>query len=514
MSTTSEKTIVRGASEQTKADRSVSSKLEMINGERNLRPLFEPQGIAVIGASPKPGFAKSILNSIVSSGFDGNIAAVNPNYDTIDDVACYRCISDVPFRVDLAVLCVRAEKILAVLEECRRKSVGAAQIISSGFAELDSEEGRARQQQIERWTEDSATPIVVGPNTLGVINLHRPMIAIGDSRLPNIVPGGVSCVFQSGQMFTIVHPLIGRGVGVGKIAMTGNEVTLTTAEVINFFAHDPQTEVIVSYSEGIKDPESFAAACTHARKQGKPIIMLRVGAHLEVRKGIGRHTATKAANSYERDIQFLEELGVITVDSAEDLVETVVAFKASQRPRGNRVAFASFSGGMGNIMADLILSTRSLKLISFSDQLCKRLAGVLPKFANSFNPLDLSAQSAFNTEVLSGCMQVLGDSGEFDILLWGKDLPMSIDDESPIGVALKRLQAEHPEIVLIPVSQMSGVHWGKQVDGIPPMFCGRPLLQGTGVSVRALGKVIEWHASALRPAAVDHLLAAGDEQRE
>lgn len=468
-------------------------KLEMINTKPNLQSLFEPQGIAIVGASPKPSFAKSILNNLLSSGFDGRIAAVNPSYGKVDDVNCYKCISDVPFKVDLAVLCVRAENIQPILEECKRKSVGAAQIISSGFAELDSDEGRARQQQIESWAKDSATTIV-GPNSLGVINLHRSMVAIGDSRIPKIVPGGVSCVFQSGQMFTIMHPLIGRGIGVGKIATTGNEANVTTADVINFFAGDPQTEVIVSYSEGIKDPKNFALACTHARKQGKPIIMLRVGAHLEVRKGISRHTATLAANSYERDIQFLEGLGVVTVDSAEDLIETVVAFTTSLRPQGNRVAFASFSGGMGNIMADLILSTRGLKLASFSDQLRKRLASVLPRFANSFNPLDLSAQSAFNTDVLSSCMQVLGESGEFDILLWGRDLAVSIDDESPIGIALKALEAEHPEIVIIPVSQMNGVYWGKEVNGVPPTFAGRPFLQGTGLSVRALGKVIDWHA--------------------
>ncbi|MDA9440793.1 acyl-CoA synthetase (NDP forming) [Bradyrhizobium sp. CCBAU 51745] len=492
MSQSSEKTTVRGFN--TAFDSNLA-KLEMIRGERNLRSLFEPQGIAVVGASPKPSFAKCILNNIVSCGFNGSIAAVNPNYGTVDGVNCYKCISDVPFQVDLAVLCVPAGNILAVLQECKLRSVGAVQIISSGFAELDTEEGRARQQQIERLAKHSPTTVVVGPNTFGVINLHRPMIAIGDSRIPKIVPGGVSCVFQSGQMFTIMHPLIGRGIGIGKIAMTGNEVTVTTADVISFFAADPQTEVIVSYSEGLKDPDNFAAACTRARERDKPIIMLRVGAHLEVRKGISRHTATQAANSYETDMQFLKGLGVIAVDSAEDLIETVVAFKASRKPRGNRVAFASFSGGMGNMMADLILSTRSLNLVSFSDQLCKRLAAALPTFANSFNPLDLSAQSAFNTEVLSRCMQILGDSGEFDILLWGKDLPMSIDDESPIGMALKAFEAEHPQIVLIPVSQMSGVYWGKEVDGVPPMFAGRPLLQGTGVSVRALDKVIEWHAS-------------------
>ncbi|WP_247445057.1 CoA-binding protein [Bradyrhizobium sp. 197] len=490
-----EKTTVQTA---TRTYRPVPDKLEPTSHERSFQSLFEPQGVAVVGASPKPGLAKNILTNIVSSGFDGNVAAVNPNYGKVDDVNCYRCILDVPFRVDLAILCVPAESILRVLEECNRRSVGAAQIISSGFAELGSEEGRARQQQVQQWAKGSPTIALVGPNTYGVVNLHRPLIAVGESRIPSIVPGGVSCVFQSGQMVAIMHPLIARGIGISKIATTGNEVSVTTAEIINFFADDPQTTVIVSYSEGIKDPESLAAACTRARRQGKPIIMLRVGAHSEIQKTINRHTATQAATSYESDIRLLEELGVITVDSAEDLVETVVAFNASLRPRGNRVAFVSFSGGMGNIMADLILATRGLRLASFSDQLRKHLADVLPRFANSFNPLDLSAQSAFDTKVLRSCMQVLGASGEFDILLWGKDLPLSIDDESPVGLALNELVTQHPEIVLVPVSQMSGVSQGREIDGRPPVFAGRPLLQGTGISVRALGKVIEWHTSKQR----------------
>ncbi|TYL71937.1 CoA-binding protein [Bradyrhizobium cytisi] len=473
-----------------------SDKLEMTNAKRNLRSLFEPDGVAVIGASPKPSLAKNILNGIVSSGFAGKIAAVNPNYAKVDDVDCYSSISNVPFHIDLAVLCVRAENILAVLEECKQNSVGVAQIISSGFAELDSEEGRTRQQQVQRWANDSTAPVVIGPNTLGVINLHRPIIAVGDSKTSEIVPGAVSGVFQSGQMITMMHPLMGRGIGISKIATTGNEVSVTTAELIDFFADDLQTKVIVSYCEGIKDPENFAIACTRARQRGKPVIMLRVGAHPEVRKGINRHTATEATNTYERDIRLLDDLGVITVDSAEDLVETVVAFNACRKPRGNRVAFASFSGGMGNIMADLILSTRSLKLASFSNQLRKRLADVLPRFANCFNPLDLSAQSAFDTEILIRCMQLLGESGEFDILVWGKDLPMSIEDESPVGLALSQLMAQYPEVVIMPVSQMTGPYRGIEIGGGPPMFGGRAILQGTAVSVRALGKVIAWHALA------------------
>ncbi|MDA9391315.1 acyl-CoA synthetase (NDP forming) [Bradyrhizobium sp. CCBAU 45394] len=471
---------------------------KMGNGRRTLRSLFEPQGVAVIGASPKPSLAKSILNNIVSFGFDGNIAAVNPNYTSIDKVDCYKSIADVPFQVDLAVVCVRAENLLSVLEECKQKSVGAVQIIASGFAELDSEEGRARQQQVQRWAEVSAATVVIGPNTYGVINLHRPIIAVGDNKIAKVVAGGVSGVFQSGQMVTMMHPLMSRGIGISKIVTTGNEVSVTTAELINFFADDPQTEVIVSYCEGINDPEWFAIACTRAREQGKPIIMLRVGAHPEVQKGINRHTATRAANSYKDDIRFLKELGVIAVHSVEDLIETVVAFNACRRPRGKRIAFVSFSGGMGNIMADSILSTPGLKLASFSHRLRKQLTDVLPRFANNFNPLDLSAQSAFDAEVLTSCIEVLGQSDEFDILLWGKDLPMSIEDDSPVGLALRKLMAQHPGVVVIPVSQMNGICRGGEIDGSPPTFAGRALLQGTAVSVRALGKVIGWHASTSR----------------
>ncbi|MGY4327390.1 acyl-CoA synthetase (NDP forming) [Bradyrhizobium sp. LB7.2] len=463
--------------------------------KRILRSLFEPQGLAVVGASPKPSLAKSILNNVVSFGFDGNIAAVNPNYESIDGVDCYKSIADVPFQVDLAVVCVRAENLVSVLEGCKRKSVGAAQIISSGFAELDSEEGRLRQQQLKRWAEEAACTVVIGPNTYGVINLHRPMVAVGDIKIAKVIAGGVSGVFQSGQMVTMMHPLMSRGIGISKIVTTGNEVSVTTGELINFFADDPQTDLIVSYCEGINDPECFAIACTRARKQGKPIIMLRVGAYPEVQTGISRHTATQGTNNHKQDLRFLGDLGVITVDSVEDLVETVVAFNACRRPRGKRIAFVSLSGGMGNIMADSILSTPGLKLASFSHRLRRQLTDVLPRFANNFNPLDLSAQSAFDAEVLANCIEVLGQSDEFDILLWGKDLPMSIEDDSAVGLALRKLMAQHPELVVIPVSQMNGIFQGGEIDGRPPMFAGRALLQGTAVSIRALGKVIEWHAA-------------------
>lgn len=477
-----------------------SSKMRVANDRLDLRSLFEPNSVALIGASPNPSLAKGILANIVSFGFGGNVAAVNPNYTTVDDVDCYRSVSDVPFQVDLAVLCVRAENVLSVLEECKRNSVRAVQIISSGFAELDTDEGRIRQQELQHWAEDAATTIVIGPNTYGVINLHRSLVAIGDSKIARVVPGGVSGVFQSGQMVTVMHPLMGRGVGISKIATTGNEVSVTTAELINFFADDPQTEMIISYCEGIEDPERFTVACTRAREKGKPIVMLHVGAHLEVRKAINRHTATRSANSYERELSLLRDLHVIAVESAEDLVETVVAFQACHKPRGNRVAFASFSGGMGNIVADVIMSTPSLKLASFSNQLRERLGDVLPRFANCVNPLDLSAQTAFNAEALSRCTQVLGESGEIDLLLWGKDLPMSIEEDSPVGLALKELMAKHPEIAVIPVSQMNGLCRDHQTDGSPPTFSGRALLQGTAVSIRAIGRVIEWHASISRPA--------------
>ncbi|MCS3765649.1 MULTISPECIES: CoA-binding protein [Bradyrhizobium] len=502
MSMSSEKTRLQAVSSDARpSDHFDSGKSDITGNERSLRLLFEPKGIAVVGASPKPSLAKSILNNIVSFGYTGNIAAINPNYAVVDDVNCYSCISDVPFQIDLALLCIRAENILSVLEECEQRSVSVAQIISSGFAELGSEEGRARQRQIQRWAKESKTTTLVGPNSMGVINLHWPMIAAWANRVPEIVAGGVSGVFQSGQMVATMHPLIGRGIGISKIATTGNEAGTTTAEVINFFAVDPQTEIIICYSEGINDPERFAIACARAGEHGKPIVMLRVGAHPEVRHTIGRHTATQAAINYENDKRLLEELGVITVNSVEDLIETVVAFKACRNPRGNRVAFASFSGGMGNIMADLILSTPGLKLAPFSDQLRKRLADVLPNFANSSNPLDLSAQSAFDSDVLSGCMQVLGKSDELDILLWGNDLPIGIDDGSPIDLALKELVSEHPEIVVTSISQMSGVCWATGADARPPMFAGQPILQGTGVSVRAIGKVVEWHALRRRPSA-------------
>jgi acyl-CoA synthetase (NDP forming) len=464
----------------------------MAPSSKHLQQLFEPTSIVIVGVSPKPSFANSILQNIISSGFDGKLAAINPNYRHVGEIECFARITDVPFKVDLAIICVRAEFIEAVLTDCAVHGVGAVQVVSSGFAELGTEEGAERQRELTRWARETGTTLV-GPNTIGVINLHRPLVAV-ESKMPPLIAGGVSGVFQSGQLVGTMMPLIGRGIGVSKIASTGNEAGISTADVIQYFAEDPKTDIIISYSEGIKDRDALTIACTSAHERGKPIIMIRVGASPEARAGIRRHTASSGAHDvYRSDVEFLRELGVILVNSVEDLIETVVAFKATGCPKGSRIAFTSFSGGMGNIIADLILSEDSLVLPEFSKELTGKLKEILPRFANCFNPLDLSGQSAFDTAVLRGSLRALAESREFDILLWGKDLPVSIDPSSPLGAALGEVIEDHPELIVVPVSLVNKAVGSTQNDGTPPQLQGRPFLQGTAVAIRAIARVLDWH---------------------
>src|SRR5579871_4538466 len=134
---------------------------------RRLDPLLRPRSVVVVGASTNPSFVSAILRNIAKAGFAGQLAAVNPRYETIGEVPCYPSVRDVPFHIDLAVIGVGFRQFGGVLADCEASQVGALVVISSGFAESGGE-GVTRQAELAAWAERTGTP-VGGPNCLGIM---------------------------------------------------------------------------------------------------------------------------------------------------------------------------------------------------------------------------------------------------------------------------------------------------------------------------------------------------------
>src|SRR5207248_1883595 len=242
---------------------------------RRMDYLLRPRSVAVVGASTNPSFVTSILKNLLRYGYAGAVAAVNPRYERVLDAPCYPTILDVPGPLDLVVAGVPVRAIPALLEQCEQKEVGAVEIITSGFAEVGGE-GARRQAELDAWARRTGIP-VGGPNCLGLLHVPSGMIAL-PSVFERLVPGAVAVVLQSGLVApSVLAPLFARGIGLTFGVTSGNEADLEAADYIRYFAEDDETRVIGCFSEQIKTPARFVAACAAAAERQKPIVMLKIG---------------------------------------------------------------------------------------------------------------------------------------------------------------------------------------------------------------------------------------------
>ncbi|QQO35555.1 acetate--CoA ligase family protein [Bradyrhizobium diazoefficiens] len=453
--------------------------------------LFRPESVAIVGASPKGGIATEILKNIKKWGFSGRLVAVNPRYEQIEGVSCFPSLTAIPFPIGLAVVAVPSNAIPAVLHDCEVTGVRAIQIISSGFAE-ERGEGVAKQFQLAQWAERTGIP-VVGPNCYGLLNGENRLIAT-PADFYSLSAGGVSAVVQSGTlMFSLVMPLLARGIGVGRVVTSGNEACLDVADFINYFADDKDTRVIACYCEQIKRPLEFIKACERAADKNKPIVMIKIGRSEAARKGALAHTGSVAGSDVAIDA-VLKKLGVVRVDTVDDLIEAAAALSTTKRPRGRRIALASFSGTAVNILSD-VAEPFGVEFPPPPAEARARLEAVLPEFGNVSNPLDLTSQADYDTHIIDESLKTLATCGTYDVVVWGRGAPSRLDMRSPVCQALKRAAEAAPDVVFS-VMALAGGHFfaapgpGSAMVEPAAEFDGMPFLQGVGPGLKALSALI------------------------
>ncbi len=313
-------------------------------GDR-LDALFRPRSVAVVGASTNASFVTSILGSLFTYGYPGTIVAVNPRYNRVQDAPCYPSVLDVPHTLDLVIVGVAHRLVAGVLDQCAQKGVGAVCVVTSGFSEVVSAEGAARQAEIVSWSARTGIPLL-GPNCLGLLNAHERMIAL-PPYWAQVPAGAVGAVFQSGMMSAAMTlPLVERGMGLSLAVTTGNEAAVEAADVIRYLAADAVTRVIATFTEQIKNPAKLVAACEAAADAGKPVVMLKIGRSAGAQRTARAHTGSLVGADDVVDAA-LRKLGVTRVGSIDELAETVALFHTRKLPRGRGVAVISVSGGIG-----------------------------------------------------------------------------------------------------------------------------------------------------------------------
>ena len=367
-----------------------------------LTPLFEPKSIAIIGASETPGsVGATLVRNVIDGGYKGKLFFVNPRHDTVFGQKAYDNVEGIPQRLDLAVICTKAETVPGIVDACGRAGTRNAIVISGGFAEMGP-----RGANLLRTLLDSARRHnlrLLGPNCLG---LMRPGSGINATFAHGSAnPGTIGLISQSGALCTaILDWALPNNVGFSNVVSLGAESDIDFGEVLDYMVADPRTENIFLYIEGIKNARRFMSAL-RAAARCKPVLLIKVGRHPAGRQAALSHTGALVGADDVFDAA-LRRAGVVRLGNIGQMYAAAQALFSHFRPRGNRLMIVTNGGGPGVMAADHAADI-GIPLAEVSDGLKAQLDAVLPPTWSQANPIDIvgDADPARYAAAITACLE-------------------------------------------------------------------------------------------------------------
>jgi acetyl coenzyme A synthetase (ADP forming)-like protein len=345
---------------------------------------FNPNGVAVIGASSDPGkLSHGVVRNLKNCGYPRPIYPVNPRGGIILDLPVYRSMHEVPDPVELAVIMIPAPLVPEALSECGERGLHAAIVITGGFREVGPE-GAALEDSLKE-IADTYGMRLIGPNCVGVMDTHLPLDTTFITAMP--LPGHIGFVSHSGAICGgTVDWARATGVGFSRIASLGNQLDVDIADGIEMMRADPNTRVISVYAEGLPNGRRFVDAAAGVYRQ-KPVVMLKAGLTKSGTRAVASHTGALAGDK-EAYLAACHRAGVLVVNSLQEQNDIALALATQPRPRGNHVAILTNAGGPAALAADE-LDRYGLAMANLSPTTIERLATITPKGAQLANPVDM-----------------------------------------------------------------------------------------------------------------------------
>ena len=372
----------------------------------NLDNFFNPRTVAVIGASnDKNKVGYSLVFNLKDGGGENGLVTrkvfpVSLSERTVLGLPAYRSVSEISEEIDLAIIAIPVPTVPSVLDECGKKGVPAAIVISSGFKEAGGA-GKELEKKI-RMTAMSYHIALLGPNCLGTIDTHAGLNATFASAATAIMTdgaatsqplqrGSLAVLSQSGALgAAMLDWARAEGVGLSKFISLGNEAILTELEFLEYLGEDRATKAILLYLEKVSDGRKFMALASKILPK-KPIVVLKAGRSARGSVAVLSHTGSLAPESAVFEAA-CRECGVVTVGSLRELYNMAKLFQLdalnpTKPPR--EIAILTNGGGPSVVAADLIELSSSLSLAQLSDGTKRALAKALPPMAALGNPVDI-----------------------------------------------------------------------------------------------------------------------------
>ena len=353
--------------------------------KRGLEPIFNPSAVAVVGASSKPGsVGGAIFSNLKQAGFEGRIYPVNTKHHLIDDEFALSSLAELPEKPELVVVCTPAATVPGLLRQCGELHIPGMIVTSAGFREAGPA-GKAIEQELRQASQEFPGVRFIGPNCLGLLRPENRLNASFSPIMPS--PGRLTFISQSGALCTaILDWATERQIGFANCVSVGNMTNVGMGDLIEYFAHDEQTDVILLYIEGVTDAPHFLSAARECSRR-KPIIAYKAGRFSESSAAAASHTGAIASSDAVYDAAF-RRAGIERVSSIEELFDYSQLSRVRTRMNGNRLGLVTNAGGPAVMASDAWLAVGGTLAKLESDTLAS-LDRSLPPCWSKANPVDV-----------------------------------------------------------------------------------------------------------------------------
>jgi 3-hydroxypropionyl-CoA synthetase (ADP-forming) len=376
---------------------------------------FNAKSIALIGASPEVGkIGNSVLESLVKHDYKGKVYPVNAKgYPEILGIKSYKNLEDISDPIELVVVTVDLRFVPDLLRTSGAKGIHNMVIISGGGKELGGERA-AIEQQVKELSSNLGIRII-GPNCIGVFNGDNRLDCAfqGHQRMLRPKKGDVAFLSQSGTV-GIAFMETADSFGMSKMISYGNRSDVDEADMIWYLSEDPETKVLGLYVEGLGDGRKFINAAKDVIKnRKKPIVVFKNGRSSRGAKQAASHTGS-LGGTYKVVKGAFDQVGIISVDSYEELTGSLKALTWQPVPSGNRVAMVT--NGAGPIIAAIDQFDRlGLRLAELTEETKQKLKDHYPPTYVIGNPCDVTGSA--NTSDYSFAIQAFLDDPNVDIVM-------------------------------------------------------------------------------------------------
>jgi acyl-CoA synthetase (NDP forming) len=385
-----------------------------------LQAALDPRSVAIIGASENPNkVGGRPVHYLDKFGFKGRIFPINPSRREVQGHTCYSSLGDLPEAPDMAIVAVAGDNAIEAVEACAARGVKIAVVMASGFGEVDAVAGKAKERRMVEVAHRAGMRIV-GPNSQGLANFGTGAIASFSTMFMDMdrAEGHVAMLSQSGALSTVpVGFLRQRGIGVRHTHATGNDADISVGELAVAVAEDAEVKLLLLYLESIPEKKYLEELAAIALDRDLPIIALKSGRSEAGRQAAQSHTGALANEDRVVDA-FFEHHGIWRAPDMRGLVEATELYLKGWKPRGRRLVAISNSGAVCVLTADAATAV-GMPMARLAPETDVKLKSILPSFATTTNPIDLTAALLSNSALFGEILPVIAEDPAADAFLIG-----------------------------------------------------------------------------------------------